>query len=241
VEGDQVLITPDRCSAVCLTQATPIDQNRSLPRPSSLPPQLGQVDNLHQAASDDVVPAAITFAALGLDSSQAEVTACFLLLAGSEVVPRWTIPNSQPGAQALAERVQALAKAQEIAQLRLGLEATGLYWWHLACFLRDTPILRELNQSIYVFNPAWVQGLRRVYADAGKTDRLDAFFIAERLRVGRLPTPFQPDLLYAPLQRLTRFRMHLAQTLAREKNDCLALRFLPFSAFREASAFRRLV
>jgi hypothetical protein len=70
---------------------------------------------------------------------------------------------------------------------------------------------------------------------------LDAFFIAERLRVGRLPTPFQPDLVYAPLQRLTRFRVHLAQTLAREKNYCLALLFLPFSAFSEASALRRLV
>jgi hypothetical protein len=100
---------------------------------------LGQAGNLHQAASGDIVPAAITFAALGLDISQAEVTACFLLPDGSEVVPRWTIPNSQPGAQALAERVQALAKAQEIAQLRIGLEATGLYWWHLACFRRRNP------------------------------------------------------------------------------------------------------
>jgi hypothetical protein len=98
-----------------------------------------------------------------------------------------------------------------------------------------------LDHRIYVFNPALVQGLKRVYADAGKTDRLDAFFIAERLRVGRLPDPFQPDLVYAPLQRLTRFRMHLAETLAREKNYCLALLFLPFSAFREASPLRRLV
>jgi hypothetical protein len=88
-----------------------------------------------------------------------------------------------------------------------------------------------------VFNPSLVQGLRRVYADAGKTDRLDAFFIAERLRVGRLPIPFQPDLVYAPLQRLTRFRMHLAQTLAREKNYCLALLFLPFSAFSQEAPF----
>ena len=98
-------------------------------------------------------------------------------------------------------------------------------------------MLRGVDQRIYVFNPALVQGLKRVYADAGKTDRLDAFSIAERLRVGRLPTPFQPDLVYAPLQRLTRFRMHLAQTLAREKNSCLALLFLPFSAFSQEAPF----
>jgi len=198
---------------------------------------LGQASHPHQTASEDIVPAAITFAALGLDISQAEVTVCFLLPDGSEVVPRWTIPNSQPGAQALAERVQALAKAQGIKELRIGLEATGLYWWHLACFLKETHLLTEGDQGIYVFNPSLVQGLKRVYADAGKTDRLDAFFIAERLRVGRLPIPFQPDLVYAPLQRLTRFRMHLAQTLAREKNYCLALLFLPFSAFSQEAPF----
>ena len=204
-------------------------------------PTAGQSRSRQLAAANDVVPAAITFAALGLDMSQAEVTACFLLPDGGELMPRWTIPNSLPGAQSLAERVQALVKAQGIKELRIGLEATGLYWWHLACFLKETPVLTEVNQTIYVFNPAWVQGLKRVYADAGKTDRLDAFFIAERLRVGRLPQPFQPDLVYAPRPRLTRFRAHLGQTLAREKNSCLALLFLPFSAFSEASPLRRLV
>jgi hypothetical protein len=169
--------------------------------------------------------------------SQAEVTVWFLLPDGRELVPRWTIPKSLPGAQALAERVQTLAQAQAIKELRIGLEATGLYWWHLACFLKETPVLTEATQTIYVFNPALVQGLKRVYADAGKTDRLDAFLMAERLRVGRLPQPFQPDLVYAPLQRLTRFRAHLGQTLAREKNSCLALLFLPFSAFCPEAPF----
>jgi Transposase len=126
--------------------------------PPSSRPLPGQGHSQQPTVANDVVPAAITFAALGLDISQAEVMACLLLPDGSEVVPRWTIPNSQPGAQALAERVQALAKAQGIKELRIGLEATGLYWWHLACFLKETPILTEVNQTIYVFNPALVQG-----------------------------------------------------------------------------------
>jgi transposase len=92
-----------------------------------------------------------------------------------------------------------------------------------------------------VLHPALVHGLKRVYADAGKTDRLDAFFIAERLRVGRLPTPFQPDLVSAPCQRLTRFRVHLAQTLAREKNSCFALLLLPLSAFSQEAPFDDLL
>jgi transposase len=101
----------------------------------------------------------------------------------------------------------------------------------LACLLKDTPLLARVAHEIYALNPKLVAGLKGAYADSGKTDRRDAFFIAERLRIGRLPAPFQVDALYAPLQRLTRFRAHLAQTLAREKNYFLSFLFLKFSAF----------
>ena len=75
---------------------------------SSSRPPLGQDRSRLPAVAHDVVPAAITFAALGLDISQAEVTACLLLADGSEVVPRWTLPNSLSGAQTLTERIQVL-------------------------------------------------------------------------------------------------------------------------------------
>ena len=84
------------------------------------PPQARQGRSRQPAAAHDVVPATITFAALGLDISQAEVMACLLFPDGREVIPRWTLPNSLPGAQALAERVQTLADAQGISQLRIG-------------------------------------------------------------------------------------------------------------------------
>jgi transposase len=121
--------------------------------------------------------------------------------------------------------------------VRIGLEATHLYWWHLACLLKDTPLLADVEREIYVLNPALVSGLKKAYSDGGKTDHRDAFFIAERLRIGRLPAPFQVDVLYAPLQRLTRFRAHLAQTLAREKNYVLSFLFLKFSGFSQEEPF----
>lgn len=59
--------------------------------------------------------------------------------------------------------------------------------------------------------------------------------IADSVRFGRsLPSPFQLDLRYAPLQRLTRFRVHLTEALAREKNYFLTMLFLPFSGFGQA-------
>jgi hypothetical protein len=174
---------------------------------------------------------------LGLDVSQAEVVACLLLADGREPVRRWSIPNTQPGGEALATRVAALAAQHGIRRLRIGLEATNLYWWHLACLLQATPLLGELEREVYALNPKLVHGLKKAYADTGKTDLQDAFFIAERLRIGRLPASFQVDALYAPLQRLTRFRAHLAQTLAREKNYFLSFLFLQFSAFSQQEPF----
>jgi transposase len=174
---------------------------------------------------------------LGLDVSQAEVVACLLLPDGQEAVRRWPVPNTQPGAEALAQRVRILADEQQLAGVRIGMEATNLYWWHLACLLRDTPLLAGLWHEVYVLNPKLVAGFKRGYAGGGKTDRRDAFFIAERLRVGRLPAPFQVDVRYAPLQRLTRFRAHLAQSLAREKNYFLSFLWLKFSAFSQEQPF----
>jgi transposase len=165
------------------------------------------------------------------------VVACVLLDDGREAVPRWSVPNTQGGAEALASRLAELAAAHHLGRVRIGLEATNLYWWHLACLLHDTPLLAGVAREVYAFNPKLVTGLKKAYADGGKTDRRDAFFIAERLRIGRLPAPFQVDALYAPLQRLTRFRVHLVQSLVREKNYFLSFLFLKFSAFAQEEPF----
>jgi transposase len=184
-----------------------------------------------------IVGAAPAVGYVGVDISQAAAVACLLLPDGREAVPRWTVPNTQPGAEALATRLAHLAVEHRLEHVRIGLEATGLLWWHLACLLRETPLLASLHPEVYALNPRLVHGLKEAYPPVGKTDRLDAFFIAERLRVGRLPPPFQVDVLYAPLQRLTRFRAHVAQTLAREKNYFLSFLFLKFSGFCQADAF----
>jgi transposase len=181
------------------------------------------------------VPSSVAF--LGLDVSQAEVVACFLLADGREAVPRWRVSNDQPGAESLALRLAELAQQHQLGRVLIGMEATNLYWFHLACFLKDTGLLSRLDHQVYALNPKLVAGFKKAYPKLGKTDPLDAFFIAERLRLGRLPAPFQVDLLYAPLQRLTRFRAHLASTLAREKNYFLSFLYLKFSAFSHSQPF----
>jgi transposase len=179
-----------------------------------------------------------TIAYVGLDVSQDDASVCFLLADGAEPVPRWTIPNTQPGADALATTHAQLAPTDHVDQLRIGMEATGLLWWHLACHLKDASALAPFAPRIYALNPHLITTFRKNFGALPKTDRADAFLIAERLRFGRqLPSPFQLDARYAPLQRLTRFRCHLAQNLAREKSYFLSFLFLTFSTYGQIAPF----
>jgi transposase len=179
-----------------------------------------------------------TIAYVGLDVSQDDASVCFLLADGSEPVPRWTTPNTQPGADTLAARLAELAHLHHVDHLRIGMEATGLLWWHLACALKDAAVLAPFAPRIYALNPHLIKTFRANYGAVPKTDHMDAFLIAERIRFGRqLPSPFQLDARYAPLQRLTRFRCHLAQNLAREKSYFLSFLFLTFSTYGQIAPF----
>ena len=179
-----------------------------------------------------------TLAFVGLDVSQLDASVCFLLAAGAEPVPRFTVPNTQPGALALATTLAQLAQTHQIDQLRIGMEATGLLWWHLACTLKDAAALAPFAPRIYALNPQLIHSFRRNFGALPKSDHVDAFLIAERLRFGRqLPSPFQLDARYAPIQRLTRFRCHLAQNLAREKSYFLSFLFLTFSTYGQIAPF----
>jgi hypothetical protein len=118
------------------------------------------------------------------------------------------------------------------------MEATGIYGWHLACFLSDTSLLHPWEARVYVFNPHRTLNFKRAMGEPGKTDRVDALVVAQWLRVGHLPAPFAIDTVYGPLQRLTRFRYHLTQTITKEKLYTLGLLFLAFSEFGAAAPFK---
>jgi Transposase IS116/IS110/IS902 family/Transposase len=175
---------------------------------------------------------------VGLDVSQAEARVCFLLADGAEPHPRWTIPNTQPGADALSTELARLGQLHHIDHLRIAVEATGLLWWHLAVALKDAATLAPFAPHIYALNPQLVHTFRDNFGALPKSDHADAFLIAERLRYGRqLPAPYQLDARYAPLQRLTRFRCHLVQNLAREKSYFLSFLFLTFSTYGQVEPF----
>jgi len=179
-----------------------------------------------------------TLAFVGLDVSQDSARICFLLADGSEPRSRWTVPNTQPGAEALSAELAHLSTLYHVDRLCIGLEATGLLWWHLACALKDAAVLAAFTPRVYALNPQLVETFRKNFGAMPKSDHADAFLIAERVRYGRhLPSPFQLDTRYAPLQRLTRFRCHLVENLVREKNYFLSFLFLTFSSYGQIAPF----
>jgi hypothetical protein len=95
-------------------------------------------------------------------------------------------------------------------------------------------------RKVYVFNPSLIREFKKShYLSAPKNDRVDAWFIAAKLRTGLLPHPFIWSEPLMALQRLTRARYHLMQDLTRESNFLMTNLFLKFSDYSLTGPFRR--
>jgi transposase len=154
---------------------------------------------------------------LGTDISEKANRTRFYDHRGAEIGGRVESANDLPGAHELASK--ALPRAERIGakEILWGLEATNLFWWHLATFLTTHPQLLASGLRCYAFNPRQVKKFKESYPDIGKDDWTDAMVIADRLRFGRLPAECYLDERYQPLQRLTRYRRHLVTQLVRER------------------------
>lgn len=168
---------------------------------------------------------------VGLDVSQKSVAACFLLEDGSEPVKRFSFEHNPTGVQKLVTLINDAAEKLGITHVMVGMETTGMLWWHLSETLRCADELVHLSPGVYAINAKLVANFKKAYVEAEKTDPGDAFVIADRLRFGRLPKLAEPDERYLAIQKLTQHRFHLMNSLAREKNRFLSHLFLKFSGF----------
>ena len=172
---------------------------------------------------------------VGIDVGHHHHAVCLLDQTGTRLGRAFTVVNNQPGAADLIAHLVAQAPAFD--EVQIGLEATGLYGWHLYRALARAPDLAPHRPRLVIFNPKTIHGFRDAYTAMDKTDPDDAFLIAERLRFGRLPAAPPPDPRYFPLQRLTRYRFHLVHTLVRAKAQALTLLFLVASEYDRRKPF----
>lgn len=174
---------------------------------------------------------------VGIDVAERTNRTRFIDAAGEEVGRGFSSPNDLPGSQALAQ--QALDRAEKIGaeQILWALEATNLFWWHLACLLTTHRDLLDKGLKLYGFNPRLVAKFKQSYPDLGKSDWVDALVIADRLRFSRLPAECYLDERYQPLQRLTRYRRHLVGQMVREKQVVLGYIWLKLSSYNSCKPF----
>jgi len=170
---------------------------------------------------------------VGIDvSSKNNVICCLPSGDGAKSLSRFTVSNDEPGVLSLHERILALMQKHNLTHIRFGLEATGCYSSHLARYLESVLDFAPFEHSVYMFNPSLIKMFKKThFLDAPKNDRVDAWFIAAKLRSGHLPRAYTWSESLAALQRLTRTRYHIVQTLTRETNFLLTNLFLKFSSY----------
>lgn len=175
---------------------------------------------------------------VGADVGLDTVDICYLDYMGNKLFPkRLVFPNNLPGSQELAEQIAQIMSNHGLDVIMFGIEATSFLGWHLEVAILQSPILWKFKPSVFCFNPAQVKSHKKALGIYTKSDPIDAFAVADRLRCGKLPKPAAFDFPYIALQRLTRLRFHLADYMTREKNIFLSVLFLKFSSLRQSEIF----
>lgn len=175
---------------------------------------------------------------VGADVGLDTVDICYLDVLGNKLNPkRLVFENNLPGSQELIEHVAQTMPKHGLESIMFGIEATSFLGWHLEVAIQDSPVLWKFMPSVFCFNPSQVKAHKKALGLIQKSDPIDAFAVADRLRCGRLPKPVAFNFPYIALQRLTRLRFHLADYMSREKNIFLSVLFLKFSSLRQSDIF----
>ncbi len=170
---------------------------------------------------------------VGIDvSSQDNVVCCLTLQEEKRPLCRFSVANNRPGILEFQDRIISLVHKHGFDQVLFGLEHTGCYSTHVAIYLQHHLSFDCPDVKVYVFNPSLIRDFKKShYLDAPKNDRVDAWFIASRLRSGHLPHPFTLNEPLLALQRLTRARLHLVRELTRNSNILMTNLYLKFSDY----------
>ena len=124
--------------------------------------------------------------------------------------------NDLIGANEVKHLIIQWATRNHYDQIILGMEATSIYSFHPAYFFANDEDLKKLNFETDVVNPRSTKTFHEAFEE-NKNDPIDAYYIAEYLRYGKYRVTIARQEEYLALQRLTRTRYEITQSLARAK------------------------
>ncbi len=158
------------------------------------------------------------------------------------VLKTFSADNNTVGAETIETAMLGVLESKALEHVIVVLESTGIYSAHIATYLSASKRLLPYGIHVYTINPKIARNYRASFSDMDKTDPKDAFILADIARVGRTKglIPFRGAQKLA-LQRLTRHRVHLSESLSKEKTYILGNIFLKFSEYgkkhKEGKAF----
>lgn len=153
---------------------------------------------------------------VGIDVSSKDLVTSMISEENNEVVFQGTFLNDLKGATELKNIIINTANSNHLDQVIIGMEATFIYSFHPAMFFQEDADLKVLNTQSVIIDPKKTKRFHDVF-DEDKNDQIDAFYIADFLRVGRYSIGIVRQENYIALQRLTRSRYELVHSLVRAK------------------------
>lgn len=176
---------------------------------------------------------------VGIDVSKESLMAHAIDQNGKDIFHSFKVKNNKPGCNKLIDFIYKHGKQSDFEIIKVAMEATNVYWEHSYRLINDSEKLNSnFKLTSYTLNPKVVKNFKEAYNHLPKTDSIDAWVIADKLRFGRVHNSSVPEEVYRPLRELTRFRYKLTKNIRSEKNRALSLVFLKFSNFESEVPFK---
>lgn len=153
---------------------------------------------------------------VGIDVSSKELEVAMLTSESTKQLFRAHVPNDLNGASEIKQKILELNETYQFEQTVIGMESTSVYSFHPAFFFKNDAELTALNIDAVLLNPRDTKRYKDIF-EASKSDTIDAFYIADFLRTGHYTTDIVRQEEYLALQRLTRSRFEVVQSLTRSK------------------------
>ena len=164
---------------------------------------------------------------LGIDVSKSTSRYVLLDSDGEKAAKPFTLDNNQQAFTQLLERLKELnllpgEPARQPDGLLIGIEATGIWWENLYCFMT------EQKFKVIVLNPHQTNKFREALRLKAKTDDIDAYVIAGLLRSGEYAASYIPEETIQILREIVKLRHQLVtnrQSFERQAHALLGLLF----------------
>ena len=138
---------------------------------------------------------------IGIDIAKNVHEVCLVNENGEQIGKFMQLRNSRKSIEQFRKKIESESEKLQ-AQPRIGIEATGIYWYSLYSELSK-------DHNIQVYNPSQISGFRSVNIRGSHNDKIDSRTIANMLRFGEAPKTDYSEKQRLELREYCRFYIKL--------------------------------